>query len=237
LPIAEPTARAAASALQQRVPDEIPAETPAASPEEEQASFTLADGYRVNLFASEKDGVTKPTQIAWDERGRMYVACSPTYPQPESGRPPHDFILRLEDSNADGTADRATRFADGLNMVQGVEPGDGGVYVCDFDQIIHLRDSKGDGHADERRVVFSGFGIGDTHQLVNSITHGPDGSLWFTQGLHAFSRVETPWGIARLDRAGVWRLRPRTLRLDGFFGGGMAYDGDEFRTGKRANAE
>src|SRR5258706_7429006 len=73
-----------------------------------------------------------------------------------------------------------------------------------------------------RRVVFSGFGIGDTHQLVNSITYGPDGSLWFTQGLHAMSRVETPWGIARLDRAGVWRLRPRGLRLDGFFGGGMA---------------
>ena len=49
-------------------------------------------------------------------------------------------------------------------------------------------------------MVFSGFGIGDTHQLVNSITHGPDGSLWFTQGLHAMSRVESPWGIARLDR-------------------------------------
>src|SRR5258706_6344772 len=73
-----------------------------------------------------------------------------------------------------------------------------------------------------RRVVFSGFGIGDPHQLVNSITHGPDGSLWFTEGLHAMSRVETPWGISRLDRAAVWRMRPRELRLDGFFGGGMA---------------
>jgi putative membrane-bound dehydrogenase-like protein len=103
-----------------------------------------------------------------------------------------------------------------------VEPGEGGVFVCDFDQIVHLRDTDGDGRADARRVVFSGFGIGDTHQLVNSITHGPDGSLWFTQGLHAMSRVESPWGIARLDRAGVWRLRPRTLRLDGFFNGGMA---------------
>ena len=66
----------------------------------------------------------------------------------------------------------------------------------------------------------SGFGIGDTHQLVNSISHGPDGSLWFTQGLHAFSRVETPWGIARLGQRRMWRLRPRTLRLEGFFNGG-----------------
>ena len=196
--------------------------TPALTPEEELATFTVADGYEIHLFASERDGLVKPTQIAWDERGRLYVACSPTYPQTRASVPPADFILRLEDADGDGKADRVVRFAGGLTMVQGLEPGDGGLYVCDFDQILHLKDTDGDGTADSRRVVFSGFGIGDTHQLVNSICHGPDGSLWFTQGLHAFSRVETPWGIARLDRAGVWRMRPRTLRLDGFFGGGMA---------------
>ena len=107
-------------------------------------------------------------------------------------------------------------------MVQGLEIGDGGLYVCDFTEIVHLRDADGDGRADQRRVLLSGFGTGDTHQLVNSITHGPDGSLWFTQGLHIFSRIETPWGLARLDKAGVWRLRPRTLRLDAFFSGGKA---------------
>ena len=107
-------------------------------------------------------------------------------------------------------------------MVQGVEPGAGGVYVCDFDRLLHLRDTDGDGKADETRVFLSGFGVGDTHQLINSICHGPDGSLWFSQGLHAMSRVETPWGISRLDRAGLWRLRPQSMRLEGFFGGGMA---------------
>ena len=195
---------------------------PAITPEEELASFKTAAGYEVNLFASEREGVVKPTQIAWDERGQLYVACSPTYPQSRASAPPSDYILRLQDTDGDGKADRSVRFAEGLTMVQGVEPGDGGVYVCDFDQILHFRDTDGDGRADERRVVLSGFGIGDTHQLVNSITHGPDGSLWFTQGLHAFSRVETPWGVARLDRAAVWRWRPQTLRLEGFFGGGMA---------------
>ena len=199
-----------------------PSEGAALSPEEEAATFTVADGYSIQLFASERDGVAKPTQIAWDERGRLYVACSPTYPQTRASVPPSDYILRLEDANRDGRADRAVRYAEGLTMVQGLEPGDGGLYVCDFDQIVHLEDTDGDGRADRRRVLLSGFGVGDTHQLVNSICHGPDGSLWFTQGLHAFSRVETPWGIARLDRAGVWRLRPRTLRMDGFFGGGMA---------------
>jgi putative membrane-bound dehydrogenase-like protein len=196
--------------------------TQALSPDEELATFTVADGYEVNLFASERDGVVKPTQFSWDERGRLFVACSPTYPQTQASAKRSDYILVLEDTDGDGKADKASRFADGLTMVQGLEPGAGGVYVCDFDQLAHLRDTDGDGHADSRRVIFGGFGIGDTHQLINSICHGPDGSLWFTQGLHAFSRVESPWGIARLDRAAVWRLNPRTLRLEGFFGGGMA---------------
>ncbi|HAV60807.1 MAG TPA: hypothetical protein DCY13_00385, partial [Verrucomicrobiales bacterium] len=185
-------------------------------------TFTMADGYAVNLFASEREEVVNPVQFAWDERGRLYVACSPSYPQTFAAAPPMDYIVVLHDTDGDGVADRSWRFAEGLTMVQGLEAGPGGLYVCDFDQLLFLTDSDGDGRADGRRVIFSGFGIGDTHQLINSISHGPDGSLWFTQGLHAMSVVETPWGIARLDRAGVWRLRPRTLRLDGYFGGGMA---------------
>ena len=202
--------------------EQSPPETKALSPAEQLATFTVAENYEVNLFASERDGVVNPTQISWDERGRLYVACSPSYPQTLASAEPADYILVLEDTNGDGRADKSWRFAEGLTMVQGLEPGAGGVYVCDFDQLLHLRDGDGDGKADERRVIFSGFGIGDTHQLINSICHGPDGSLWFTQGLHAMSRVETPWGIARLDRAAVWRMRPRELRLEGFFGGGMA---------------
>ncbi len=199
-----------------------PEEAKAISPEEQLKTFTTAEGYEINLFASEREGVVKPTQFSWDEKGRLYVACSPTYPQTLASIPPADYILVLEDTDGDGRADKSWKLAEGLTMVQGVEPGAGGVYVCDFDQLLHFRDRNGDGKADERRVIFSGFGIGDTHQLINSICHGPDGSLWFSQGLHAMSRVETPFGVARLDRAAVWRLRPRELRLEGFFGGGMA---------------
>jgi len=194
----------------------------ALSPEQQLEGFTVADGYEVNLFASEADGVVNPTQFSWDEHGRLYVACSPGYPQSLASAAPLDYILICEDTDKDGRADRSWRFAEGLTMVQGVEPGAGGVYVCDFDRLLHLRDTDGDGKADEKRVLLSGFGVGDTHQLINSICHGPDGSLWFSQGLHAMSRVETPWGISRLDRSAIWRLRPKSMRLEGFFGGGMA---------------
>ena len=196
--------------------------TEAMTPEEQLATFEMAEGFQVNLYASERDGVVNPVQIAWDEKGRLYVACSPSYPQSLASRPPSDYILVLEDKDRDGKADHHWRFASGLNMIQGLESGRDGLYVCDFDQLIYLRDEDGDLRADSREILFSGFGIGDTHQLVNSISHGPDGSLWFTQGLHAMSVVETPWGLTRLDRAAVWRLQPRTLRLEGFFGGGMA---------------
>lgn len=192
------------------------------TPEQQMAAFTVAEGYEMNLFASEVEGVAKPTQFSWDERGRLYVACSPTYPQTVPGVKPSDFILVLEDTDGDGKADKSTRFAEGLTMVQGVEPGAGGVYVCDFDQIVHLKDTNGDGKADEKTVLFSGFGIGDTHQLANSICHGPDGALWFSQGLHAFSRVETAHGLARLEKAGLWRLDPRTQKMEGYFNGGKA---------------
>lgn len=195
---------------------------PLQSSAEEQASFKVADGFQVNLFADEKLGVAKPTQFAWDEKGRLFVACSSTYPQTIPGVKPSDYILILEDTDGDGVADKSTRFAEGLTMVQGVEPANGGIYVCDFDQILFLKDTDGDGKADQRTVVLAGFGIGDTHQLVNSIMHGPDGSLWFSQGLHAVSRVETPNGVVKLPKSGLWRFTPRTQRLQSFFQYGKA---------------
>ncbi|HEY1083556.1 MAG TPA: PVC-type heme-binding CxxCH protein, partial [Prosthecobacter sp.] len=213
------------AAVQPATPASGEKATPAPQPltaEQQLAAFTVADGYEINLFASEVQDVAKPTQFSWDERGRLYVACSPTYPHTLPGIQPNDYILILEDSDGDGKADKSSRFAEGLTMVQGVEPGDGGVYVCDFDQILHLKDTDGDGKADVKTVLYSGFGIGDTHQLVNSVCHGPDGSLWFTQGLHAYSRVETPHGLAILEKAGVWQYNKRTQKMSAYFNGGKA---------------
>ena len=221
-------ARIHALAGQQPAPPPPPAvELPAAddvvpSPAQELAAFTLEPGWTVSLVASEEEGVSKPTQLSWDERGRLYVACSPSYPHPIPGVAPADYILQLADQGEDGRFAHATRWAEGLTMVMGLEAGDGGIYVCDFDRLLHLSARAEGGRAEVARVVMSGFGIGDTHQLINSIKHAPDGSLWFTQGLHAFSRVETPWGLKRLDQAGVWRFDPKTLELESYFNHGRA---------------
>jgi len=195
------------------------AESPAAehSPEAELRSFTVADGFAVNLFASEADGIIKPLQMRWDDSGRLWVLCTPTYPHIEPGAKPGDYILVCEDTDGDGRADKVTRFAEHLLVPMGIEFGDGGVYVAEGSELVHLRDTDGDGKADVRTVVLSGFGTADAHQMINGLERGPGGEFWFTQGHGVFSRVETTHGVARLEKAGVWRYRPRTGRLDGFF--------------------
>jgi mono/diheme cytochrome c family protein/glucose/arabinose dehydrogenase len=194
---------------------------------EEQATFKVAEGFVVNLFADESLGVAKPTQMAWDSKGRLYVCCSPTYPQAVPGVKSKDYILRLEDTDGDGKADKSVRFAEGLTMVQGVEPltddpGNTSILVCDFDRLIKLTDNDGDGKADETVVLLSGFGVGDTHQLVNSISHGPDGTLWMSQGWHAITKVETPRGIVSLPKSGLMRYDLKRQRLQPFFQYGKA---------------
>lgn len=191
------------------------------SVEAELASFKVLPGFEVSLYASEKDGVIKPIQIRFDGDGRLWVVGSEVYPQIVPGQKANDKVLVLEDTDHDGRVDRTTVFADGLTMPTGLELGDGGVYVGAGTELLHFRDTDGDGRADERRVVFSGFGTGDTHQTINSFTWGPSGELMLSQGLHAISRIETPWGTEQLRQSGVWRFWPKRRQLDGFWDGAM----------------
>lgn len=187
-------------------------------PASELASFQVADGFEVNLFASETNGVVKPIQIRFDARGRLWVIGSVVYPQIEPGQKPDDKVLILEDTNHDGRADKTTVFADGLMIPTGLEVGDNSCYLGHGPELLFLKDTNGDGRADERRVVLRGFGTGDNHQSINSFLWGPGGELFMCQGLHIHSHVETPWGLSSLEQAGLWRLRPRLLKLDGFYG-------------------
>ena len=195
------------------------AESDPNDPAAELASFHLPEGFEANLFASEKDGVVKPIQMRWDARGRLWVLGSTTYPQLKPGEEPRDKIVILEDSDHDGRADKTTVFAEGLMIPTGLELGDGGAYVGEGTKLLFLKDTDGNGRADEKRVVLRGFGTGDNHQNINSFRWSPGGELFFSQGLHGFARVETPYGIVGNDEAGLWRLRPRELRLDPFYGG------------------
>jgi glucose/arabinose dehydrogenase len=187
-------------------------------PAAELATFQIADGFEVRLFASERDGVVKPIQMRFDPRGRLWVIGSTAYPQIQPGQAPNDKVLIIEDTDSDGRADKTTVFAEGLMIPTGIEVVAGGVYLGHGPELLFLADTNRDDRADERRVLFRGFGTGDNHQNINSLIWGPGGELWMSQGLHARSNVETPWGIIRLDQAGLWRLWPRRQKLQGLYG-------------------
>src|SRR5262249_663787 len=136
----------------------VPEDLKITSPEESQATFKLAAGYECNLFASEVDypDLKNPVAMTWDARGRLWVATMPTYPMYLPGTPPDDKILIFEDTNGDGKADKQTVFADHLYLPTGFELGHGGVFVGQEPNVVFLKDTNGDDHADTKEIILSG---------------------------------------------------------------------------------
>ncbi len=199
------------------------------SPQEE-LSFDIADGFEVKLFA-ENPHLAKPIQINFDPEGRLWVASSTIYPMIEPGQEARDTVIRLEDTDKDGVADKSTVFAEGLLVPTSVVPGDGGVYVGSSTELLHFRDTDGDGVADEKKIVFSGFGTEDTHHTIHTLRWGHDGRLYFNQSIYIRSHLETPYGMQRLISGGIFRLRAPDLKTEilarGFVNG-WGHQFDEF---------
>jgi putative heme-binding domain-containing protein len=197
-------------------------------PEIERKSFQVADGFEVNLYAADPL-LAKPVSMNFDPAGRLWVACSQDYPQIKPGQKQNDKIIILEDTKGTGVADKTTVFADGLLIPTGLMPGDGGVYVVDSTDLLHLSSTKGDGKADKREVILSGFGTEDTHHMVHALRWGPDGLLYFNQSVYIHSHIETPYGVRNLNGSGTWQFRPATRELNVFCRGlwnpwGIAWD-------------
>lgn len=214
----------------------VPETIPEPDIDAEIASFELADGFEIDVFAS-NPMVANPTQINFDALGRIWVAGSVTYPHLKPGEKPNDRITILEDSDGDGKADRYTVFAEGLFLPYSVLPADGGAYVTHATEILFLKDNDGDGRADEKKVLFSGFGNADAHQIIHALRRGPGGGFFFNQSIYINSHVETRWGVRRLEGSGIWHFRTDSMRLEVFLRGlinpwGHAYDrwGQSFAT-------
>lgn len=178
----------------------------------QEEAFNLPEGMEINIFASDPM-IAKPVQMNWDSQGRLWLVSSGMYPHIVPGAEENDRVLVLEDTNGNGVADKSTAFADDLHIPTAVIPGDGGAYVANSTEVLFLKDTDGDLVADERRVVLSGFGTEDTHHLLHTFRHGPDGMLYMLQSIYIHSHIETPHGIQRLLGGGVWHYRPETEEL------------------------
>ncbi len=194
------------------------------SVKEELASFRLHKDYNIELYASEELGIADPSTMRWDEKGRLWVLCIPTYPQPLPGQRANDKLIVLEDKDNDGKADVSTVFAENLNIPLGFELGHDGVYLGEQTKLLHLKDTNNDLRYDTRKTLFSGFGTHDSHQTINSFIWSPGGELFFAQGLSIYSYVETAYGVKKAKRGGLWRYRPRTHELDNILDQSTASD-------------
>ena len=147
------------------------------SPPEALESFRVAGGFRVELFASEPH-VVDPVDMAFDESGGVYVAELLDNPHdPPQGRQALSRIKYLEDTDADGTVDRHTVFAEGLLAVEGIAPWRGGLIATAAPDILFLKDTDGDHRADIRETLFTGFAVPNVETRVSNPRLGLDN--WF----------------------------------------------------------
>ncbi len=174
-------------------------------------AMTLPEGFSVQLAASEPD-ILKPIAFAQDDRGRLWVVESQTYPvRAEEGKG-KDRILIFEDTDGDGTLDLRKVFIEGLNLVSGIELGFGGVWVGAAPYFMFIPiDATGDKPAGKPEILLDGWGYQDTHETLNTFRWGPDGWLYGVHGVFTHSNIGKP-GTPDADRiplnAGVWRYHP-----------------------------
>jgi len=203
-----------------RWPAKEPKELKYPTPEEAIASMKVPAGFEVQLVGSEREfpELAKVDQINFDNKGRLWASCMPTYPQWKPGDPkPNDKLIIFDKFDARGKAHKATVFYDKLVCPTGFEFWNGGVVVVDEPRLIFLKDTDGDDKADQVVELFDGWATDDTHHCINAFQWSPGGLLDMLEGVNLSTAVETPWGPFRRSGApGCYVFDPATEKLRHF---------------------
>src|SRR2546429_3014443 len=163
---------------------------PPTEPDQAVSTFQIKKGFRLELVAAEPL-VVDPVAMAFDENGRLFVVEMRDYPERRNEMPHLGRIRMLEDTDGDGRFDKSTVYADNLPWPTAVICWNGGVFVGATPDILYCKDTNGDGVADVREVVFSGFGSDyapyevnklNVQALFNSFTWGPDNRIHAASG-------------------------------------------------------
>lgn len=183
------------------------------SPEESMKHIQVPVDFTMNLFAHEPN-VMHPIAMSWDERGRLYVLVTKDYPnerKPEGGS---DTIVICEDTDGDGKADKFTNFAEGLSIPTGMVFANGGLVVSQAPHMLFLRDTNGDDKADEKKILFTGFGTFDTHAGPSNLHYGFDNWLWGSVGYSGFKGVVGTSSDTLRFSQGFFRFKPDGSQLE-----------------------
>jgi len=199
---------------------------PPQAPEAALATFRIQQGFTVELVAAEPD-VFDPIDAAFDEDGRMYVVQMCDYPfLPEQRAAKYraqraetwGSLRLLEDTDGDGRMDRSTVFADRLRWPQSVCCYRGGVFVISPPSLWYLKDTNGDGVADVREEVLTGFDLGNVQALANGLEWSLDHGIYFAGGRTGARLQQGDRPLFALGRRDV-RFDPATREFTPVAGG------------------
>src|SRR3954452_15192262 len=216
------------------------------SGEEAIKHMTVPPGCKVNLFASEEQfpELSKPVQMAFDTKGRLWVAAWPNYPERQPLSKKGDSLLVFEDTNGDGKADKCTHFLDDLNCPTGFQFYKDGVLVVQAPDVWFVRDTNGDGKGDWRERILIGMDSADSHHTANAVCLDPGGAIYLSDGVFHRTQSETPWGppVRNVDAA-IYRFEPRSSKFERYIPYGFAnphgrvfdYWGNDFVTDATGN--
>ncbi len=200
------------------------------SPADELKTFKLPPGFKAQLVASEPD-IQKPMQHAFDAKGRLWVTTSYHYPFAAEKGKASDKLFILSDFGDDGKAKKIEIFDDKLNIPIGILPLPDckSCIVSSVGEILKLTDTDGDGKADQREVLFTGFGTRDTHGMYNSFTMMPDApapreasptgaDLGWVYACHGFANDSTVKGkdghVVKMHSGHTFRFRTDGSRIE-----------------------
>lgn len=175
---------------------------PLTEPADALKTFEVAPGYRIEQVAAEPL-LNSPVAASFDEDGRLYVVEMRDYSEQDKER--LGRVRRLTDTDGDGRFDKSEIFAQELSWPTAIICYDGGVFVGAAPDIFYLKDTDGDGVADVRRVVFTGFGRGNVQGLLNSFCWGLDNRIHV-----AVSSAGA--NLQRVDEQGKPQGEPLSLR-------------------------
>ena len=154
----------------------------AKEPEASRQCFQVREGFEVRLVASEPQ-VRDPVAFDWGADGKLWVAEMGDYPLGIGGKGKRGGVVRwLGDADGDGRYEKSTVFLDGLNFPNGVMPSGKGVLISAAPDIIYAEDTTGDGRADLRRVLFTGFREGNQQHRMNGFALGLDNWIYAANG-------------------------------------------------------
>ncbi len=181
-----------------------------------ETKIKVPEGYKIELFASEEDfpNLANPVSLAFDNKGRLWVATMASYPHYRIGDPmPEDKLLIYEDTNGDNKADKETVFAGDLHIPIGFEINHDGVYVSQSSSLVLLKDINGDDKYDTKEVLLSGFDDHDTHHAISAFCAGPSGAIMMGEGIFLHTNVESAYGTHRATNGGFFRYSPQRKKL------------------------